>query len=147
MDSWDHRFLRLAKEVASWSKDPSTKVGAVAVGPNRNVLAQGYNGFPRGIFDYEDRYNNREVKYRYVVHAEMNVIYNASYNGISLDGATLYIHGLPPCSECAKGILQVGIKCVIIPSMVIPEQWRESWLHSSNMLNEAGVECKMIDTH
>ena len=147
MDSWDHRFLRLAKEVASWSKDPSTKVGAVAVGPNRNVLAQGYNGFPRGIFDYEDRYNNREVKYRYVVHAEMNVIYNASYNGISLDGATLYIHGLPPCSECAKGILQVGIKCVIIPSMVIPEQWRESWLHSSNMLNEAGVKCKMIDTH
>lgn len=147
MDSWDHRFLRLAKEVASWSKDPSTKVGAVAVGPNRNVLAQGYNGFPRGIFDYEDRYNNREVKYRYVVHAEMNVIYNASYNGVSLDGATLYIHGLPPCSECAKGILQVGIKCVIIPSMVIPEQWRESWLHSSSMLNEAGVECKMINTH
>lgn len=147
MDSWDHRFLRLAKEVASWSKDPSTKVGAVAVGPNRNVLAQGYNGFPRGIFDYEDRYNNREVKYRYVVHAEMNVIYNASYNGVSLDGATLYIHGLPPCSECAKGILQVGIKCVIIPSMVIPEQWQESWLHSSSMLNEAGVECRMIDTH
>jgi len=147
MDSWDHRFLRLAKEIASWSKDPSTKVGAVAVGPNRNVLAQGYNGFPRGIFDYEDRYNNREVKYRYVVHAEMNVIYNASYNGVSLDGATLYIHGLPPCSECAKGILQVGIKCVIIPSMVIPEQWRESWLHSNSMLNEAGVECKMINTH
>lgn len=120
-DSWDQVFLRLAKEVASWSKDPSTKVGAVAVGPKRNVLAQGYNGFPRGIFDYAERYNDKPTKYMYVVHAEMNVIYNATYNGVSLDGASLYVYGLPPCSECAKGIIQVGIKEIITETQGIPK--------------------------
>ena len=144
-DSWDQVFLRLAKEVASWSKDPSTKVGAVAVGPKRNVLAQGYNGFPRGIFDYAERYNDKPTKYMYVVHAEMNVIYNATYNGVSLDGASLYVYGLPPCSECAKGIIQVGIKEIITETQGIPKKWEDSWNFSKSMFDEAGIAVRTIE--
>jgi len=142
--TWDSRFLKLAKQVAEWSKDPSTKIGAVAVGPKGNVLAQGYNGFPRGIFDYEERYNKRETKYKLVVHAEMNVIYNATYNGVSLDGASLYVAGLPICNECAKGIIQVGIRRVIIEEVVVPPKWEESWHWSKLMFNEAGVDVMML---
>lgn len=142
--TWDFRYLKLAKEVAHWSKDPSSKIGAVAVGPKGNVLAQGYNGFPRGIFDYEDRYENRETKYKLVVHAEMNVIYNATYNGVSLDGATLYVAGLPICSECAKGIIQVGIKRVVMEEVEVPPKWEESWHWSKIMFNEAQIEVKFV---
>ena len=88
MTDWDARYLDLAENVSSWSKDPSRKIGAVAVGSKGQILSQGYNGFPRGIDDSIERYNDKETKYRYVVHAEMNVVYNATYNGISLDGAT-----------------------------------------------------------
>jgi dCMP deaminase len=106
--------MAMAKEISSWSKDPNTQVGAVAVGDKGQILSQGYNGFPRGILDRPDRLNDRETKYKFVVHAEMNVIYNATYSGVSLDGAQLYVYGLPVCNECAKGIIQVGIKEVYI---------------------------------
>ena len=141
---WDQRFLKLAEEVASWSKDPSRKIGAVAVGAKGQVLAQGFNGFPRGIDDSEERYNDRERKYELVVHAEMNVIYNATYNGVSLDGATLYVTGLPVCSECAKGIVQVGIKRVIMRDMEIPDSWQESWRKTQEMFNETGIQFKFV---
>jgi len=140
LNKWDKRYLALAKEVASWSKDPSTQVGAVTVGNKKEVLSQGFNGFPRGIVDSEDRYNNRETKYKYVVHAEMNAIYNATYSGVSLDGAVLYVYGLPICSECAKGIIQVGIKKVIIEKSKELDNWNESVALSQKMFDEAGVE-------
>ena len=140
LNKWDKRYLALAKEVASWSKDPSTQVGAVTVGNKKEVLSQGFNGFPRGIIDSEDRYNNREAKYKYVVHAEMNAIYNATYSGVSLDGAVLYVYGLPICSECAKGIIQVGIKKVIIEKSKELDNWNESVALSQEMFDEAGVE-------
>ena len=141
---WDQRYLNLAKEVASWSKDPSTHVGAVAVGEHGQVLSQGYNGFPRGISDNPERLENRELKYRYIVHAEMNAIYNASFSGVSLAGATMYIHGLPCCSDCAKGLLQVGIKRVVMPQQEVPEKWSESWQLSRRMFDEAHVEVSFI---
>ena len=141
---WHQRFLRLAEEVASWSKDPSRKIGAVAVGAKGQVLAQGFNGFPRGIDDSEERYNDRERKYELVVHAEMNVIYNATYNGVSLDGATLYVSGLPVCSECAKGIVQVGIKRVIMRHMEIPESWQDSWRKTQEMFHEANIQFEFV---
>jgi len=140
LNKWDKRYLALAKEVASWSKDPSTQVGAVTVGNKKEVLSQGFNGLPRGIVDSEDRYNNRETKYKYVVHAEMNAIYNATYSGVSLDGAVLYVYGLPICSECAKGIIQVGIKKVIIEKSKELDNWNESVALSQEMFDEAGVE-------
>jgi len=138
---WDKRYLELARHIASWSKDPSRKIGAVAVGSKGQVLAQGYNGFPRGNDDNDSMYNNKVTKYQRVVHAEMNCIYNATYNGTSLDGATMYIHGLPVCSECAKGIIQVGIKRVVTAEIddSMPERWIESTELTKKMFDEAGV--------
>ena len=75
----------------------------------------------------------------------MNAIYNATYNGTSLDGATLYVYGLPICSECAKGVIQVGIKRVVMPKQDMPEKWRDSWLTSMNFFDEAGVDFDFID--
>ena len=140
---WTKRYLQLAREVASWSKDPSRKIGAVAVGSKGQILSQGYNGFPRGISDDDLRLNDRETKYKYVVHAEMNVIYNATFSGVSLDGASLYVYGLPVCSECAKGIIQVGIKDVhIFIDQDIHVSWLESWDRTKSMFEEAGVNFK-----
>ena len=141
---WDTRYLDLAKEVGSWSKDPSSKIGAVAVGSKGQVLAQGYNGFPRGVSDIEERYNNREEKYKYIVHAEANLIYNATYNGVSLDGSTIYVTGLPTCSECAKGIIQVGIIRVVMPKQEIKENWINSWNLSKELFSEANVTHEFI---
>lgn len=145
LSEWGNRYLSLAKEISTWSKDPSRKIGAVAVGEKGQILAQGYNGFPRGILDNPDRYNDRVVKYKLVVHAEMNVIYNATFNGVSLDGARLFVYGLPVCSECAKGIIQVGIQSVtIFTDQEVPPVWNESWTITQEMFKEAGVSALWI---
>lgn len=145
-DKWNKRYLELAKHIATWSRDPSRKIGAVTIGSKGQVLSQGYNGFPRGIRDTEKRYNDRETKYKYVVHAEMNCIYNATYDGTSLDGSTLYVHGLPVCSECAKGIIQTGIKEVFwTVDEEIPGRWTNSYKTTENMLREAGINIQYID--
>ena len=137
---WDTRYLELAKHIAQWSKDPSRKIGAVAVGELGQILSLGYNGFPRGIEDTNERLTNREEKYKLVVHAEMNVIYNASLNGVSLRGSTLYISGLPMCSDCVRGVIQVGIKRVVMTyDDPIGDVWTESWNRTAAMLDEAGI--------
>ena len=136
---WDKRFLDLAREISTWSKDPSTQIGAVIVNDDRRILATGYNGFPRDIHDSDMRYHDRETKYKYVVHAEMNAIFNATYNGISLKDATLYVYGLPVCSECAKGVIQVGIKRIVMPKKDYPDRWVESFRKSRDLFSEAGV--------
>jgi|TARA_B110000914_G_scaffold112312_1_gene98302 dCMP deaminase len=139
---WGDRYLNLAKEVSTWSRDPSTKVGAVVVGDHGQLLSQGYNGFPRGVGDSAARYKNRDVKYKLVVHAEMNAIYNAGLNGISLDGATLYVYGCPICNECAKGIIQVGIKKVVSlrpKDLKSLDRWTQSIKDAKAMFTEAEV--------
>jgi len=143
VDKWDIRFLDMARQVASWSKDPSTRIGAVVV-RDRKILSTGYNGFPSGIEDNPDRLNVREVKYKYIVHGEMNAIYNAVEHGVSLKGATLYAIGLPICSECAKGIIQVGIKRVVIPRQIVAEQWIKSCDFTKELFAEAGIEYDWI---
>ncbi|CAC9531036.1 dCMP deaminase (EC 3.5.4.12) [uncultured Gammaproteobacteria bacterium] len=140
LNKWDERYLSLAKEIATWSKDPSTQVGAVIVGSKKEVLSQGFNGFPRNINDSDERYNDRKTKYKFVVHAEMNAIYNATYSGTSLDGATLYVYGLPICSECAKGIIQVGIKKVVVKKSKELDCWNDSFKLSKAMFDEASVK-------
>jgi dCMP deaminase len=144
MDKWDMRYMRLAEEVAQWSKDPSSKIGAVCIGDKGQVLSTGYNGFPRGINDSEERLYNREVKYRYVVHAEMNAIYNATYNGVSLHNSTMYVAGLPCCSDCAKGIVQVGVKRVVMQGDPDNPRWKESVNLATSMFDEAGVEYEFV---
>lgn len=144
---WDQRYIDLAKQISTWSKDPSRKIGAVAVGSKGQILSQGYNGFPRGILDLPERYENREVKYKHVVHAEMNVIYNATFNGVSLDGASLFVYGLPVCNECAKGIIQVGIKRVVIfTDEIVPAIWTEAFELTWSMFKEADVKCEWVQT-
>ena len=144
LDKWDKRFLDVAELVGSWSKDPSRKIGAIAV-RNRKILATGYNGFPKGIKDLKVRYDNREEKYKFVVHAEMNCIYNAAENGISLKDSTLYIRGLPVCTDCAKGIIQAGISRVVAMSGSTPERWIEAIKNTREMLQEAGVNYEFTE--
>ena len=136
-NKWDIRFLEMAKLISTWSKDPSTQVGTIAV-RNRTVIAQGYNGFPRNIND-DERYNNRKIKYKYIVHSEMNAIFNAAENGVSLRDSTIYTVGLPVCHDCAKGLIQAGISRVVTPEQEIPENWQDSISSSISMFNEAGV--------
>ena len=139
--AWGDRYTHLAKEISTWSKDPSTKVGAVVIGNNGEVLSQGYNGFPRSIKDTPQRLNDREKKYNLVVHAEMNAIYNASLNGVSLKGSTLYVYGLPICNECAKGVIQVGIDKVIATRPAdYNKEWDESIKDAKALFKEAEVE-------
>ncbi len=139
--AWGDRYINLAKEISTWSKDPSTKVGAVVIGNNGEVLSQGYNGFPRSIKDTPERLKDREKKYNLVVHAEMNAIYNASLNGVSLKGSTLYVYGLPICNECAKGVIQVGIDKVIATRPAdYNKEWDESIKDAKALFKEAEVE-------
>jgi dCMP deaminase len=142
---WDLHYLNLAKEISTWSKDPSTKIGAVAVGKHGQILATGYNGFPRGIEDSVDRLTNRETKYSYMIHGEMNCIYNATLTGVSLDNATLYVHGLPVCSECAKGVAQVGIKKVFAcHPATISSKWEQSNILTKSIFEEIGIDYTII---
>ena len=146
-NKWDKRYMELAKVISTWSKDPSKKIGAIAIGSKGQVLAQGFNGFPRGIDDADDRLNDRETKYKYVVHAEMNLIYNATFNGISLDGSSVYIYGLPLCSECAKGLIQVGVKRIVMNKDSLEsadDKWLESFELTMQLLNESGIHWKTV---
>lgn len=141
MQKWSKRYLELAKCVSSWSKDPSTQVGAICVGAKGQILSQGYNGFPRGIKDLPERLNMREEKYRYVVHAEQNCIYNACLNGVGLEGSSIYLYGLPICNECAKGIIQVGVTQVIaqFDPKAAKNKWKESFDTSRTMFKECRI--------
>ena len=134
---WDERFLELAKHIAQWSKDPSTKVGAVIVRPNRTIASVGYNGFPRGVIDDDARLNDRPYKYAMTVHAEANAILSANER---IDGCTLYVTPLTPCSSCASMIIQSGITRVVAYMPHQPEHWADSFAIARMMFEEAGVD-------
>lgn len=140
---WDEFFMRHVYLVASKSKDPRTKIGAVIVKDN-NIIASGYNGFARGVLDLPERYDDRETKYLFVCHGEFNAVASAARHGIATNETIMYTQGIP-CNECAKSVVQSGIKVV-----VVHEQWREyskenptKWTHLANysktMFEESGV--------
>lgn len=135
---WHTRFLDLARHVATWSKDPSTRVGAVIVRPDRTIASVGFNGFPRGVEDYPDRYADRPTKYQFVVHAEANAILNA--HG-SVAGCALY-STLFTCNECAKLILQAGISQVVAPTPATLDAY--GFRVALQMYAEAGVNVVLI---
>ena len=155
---WQQRFILRAKDYASWSKDPSSHIGAVAVEPeSKREISGGYNGFPRGIKDTDERYDNRPVKYKLVVHAEANCIYNATRAGVSLNGSHLFVWGLPICSECAKAIVQVGIAEVYMPISCVTldltrpkedqekfHRWMESYETTMLLFEEAGIKVNYV---
>lgn len=138
---WDTRFMKLAREISTWSKDPSSKIGAVIVNDDRRILATGYNGFPKGIEDTEERLNDREQKYPRIVHAEMNALMAALHSGVSVKDATIYVYGLPVCPECTKSIISAGIKRIVISPdpYVYITPWTEKWKNISyQMIQEVG---------
>ena len=138
MNKWDIRFLRVAKETQSWSKDPSTQCGCVLV-KNKRILSVGYNGFPSNISDSLDRYQNREFKLAAVVHAETNALFNAAKNGSTTEGCTAYVTW-PPCSQCASALIQAGVSKVICPATATaPKRWIDNFIFASDLLYEAGV--------
>ena len=139
LTKWDERFSRIANEVATWSKDPGTKVGAVLV-LDRRIIATGYNGFPQNIEDTIDRYSNRDIKLAYTVHAEVNAILNAAKNGAQTKDSTLYVT-FSPCVSCATSVVQAGVSTVVCPCVTTaPERWRDSFQMGQNLLKEAGVK-------
>lgn len=111
-DKWDKRFLELAKHVAEWSKDPSTHVGCVIVGPNKDVRSTGYNGLPRGVLDLDNRME-RPDKYLWTVHAEANAVAHAARSGACIKGCTVYVTH-PCCSQCAALLINSGVGMVIV---------------------------------
>ena len=142
MSKWDERFLELAKQIASWSKDPSTQVGCVVVGPDREIRSTGFNGLPRGIEDSEDRLNNREIKYPMICHAEENAIMHAARIGISLKDCTAYVTW-PPCTRCARSLIQAGVSEIIYPKGIdITDRSSKDFDLSLKMFKEAKVKTK-----
>ncbi|KAB2918504.1 MAG: CMP deaminase [Hyphomicrobiaceae bacterium] len=140
---WDERFMGLARNVAAWSKDPSTKVGSIIVRPDRTVASQGYNGFPRGVLDLPALLHDRPARLLRTVHAEANAIVAAAEK---LHGCTLYVWPFPPCATCAGLIIQAGISRVVTcePEATLAERWEASLEASKTLFREAGVAFEML---
>jgi len=139
--SWDDRFMELAAHVAGWSKDPSTKVGAVLVGTCRRNIAVGYNGFPSGVVDTVARLEDRETRHALTQHAERNVLDNANFD---VRGATMYTTFFP-CSRCAASMVSKEIYRVVCP----PPSDREPWASDSRwtriMFEDAGIKLAEVE--
>ena len=141
---WHDRYIELAKLISTWSKDPGHHVGSVIVDNDGRILSVGYNGFARGIADTEERLVDRNVKLNYTIHSEMNALHNAAHSGVSLQHASIYVYGLPVCSECAKGIIQSGIRKVYMCSPAEDiGQWKASFELTASMFDETHIEWKL----
>ena len=143
-EKWDRRFLELAEHISTWSKDPSTKVGCVVVGEDREIRSTGFNGFPRGIEDDAERLEDRAQKYPLICHAEENAIMHAARIGISLKSNTAYVTW-PPCSRCTRSLIQAGVSEVVYPTGIdIPERWEEDLEIALGMMEEAGISVRQV---
>ncbi len=136
LNKWHERFYRMAvREVAYWSKDPEAKVGCLIVSPDRRQWTGGYNGFPVGVADTDERLSDRELRNRLTVHAELNAILNARRD---LSGWTLYVTKAP-CTRCAMDIIQAGIRHVVCADIDQSSSWHYDQNEAANLLVEAGV--------
>jgi len=142
-EKWDLRFLELAKFISAWSKDPSTKVGAVIVDAKRRIVGVGYNGFAPKVHDTEERYHNRELKYKLICHAERNAILSANK---SCENCTLYTWPFQPCATCTGMIIFSGIKRCVAPkaSQEHNERWQYEFEISKTMMKEAEIKLDII---
>jgi dCMP deaminase len=142
MADWDKRFLDLARHIAGWSKDPSTQCGAVITAGKR-IVSLGFNGFPQGVRDTNERLEDRETKYRLVLHAEQNAL---SFANRELHGCTIYVYPMPPCSRCAAQIIQAGIKRIVTkrPGADKLERWHADFDLANEMYRETGVDLKYL---
>jgi dCMP deaminase len=140
---WDQRFLYQAASVAAWSKDPSTKVGAVAV-RSRRLLATGYNGFPRHVIDSPARLKDRDMRLAMTVHAEANLIADAADRGTCLAGCTVYVYPLMTCSGCASLLINAGVGRIVVPDFFEPARWAASFDLARLMCQEGGVAVERL---
>lgn len=145
-DKWDLRFLKMAELVGLWSKDPSTKTGAVIVRPDRSVCSVGFNGFPKEMPDIKINYENRDEKYSRIVHCEMNALL---FSRECVDGYTLYTWPYASCDRCCVHMLQAGIKRFVFP--VSPEdkkiRWAEALQRTKNYIEECKCEWAEWDNY
>jgi dCMP deaminase len=134
--------MDLAEQVGTWSKDRSTKVGCVIVGPDNEIRATGFNGFPRGVRDDSEERHARPAKYKWTEHAERNAIYNSACAGIALKGCRMYLPWFP-CMDCARAIVQSGIVELIAyqPNLQDP-QWGDDFQLALALFAEAGVRVR-----
>ena len=144
--SWDDLFMTMAFLVACRSKDESSHLGAVIVGPDNEVRSVGYNNFPRGVNDNVPGRQQRPEKYLWFEHAERNAIYNSSLMGVSLKECRLYTNGIP-CADCARAIINSGIKEVIVDfkwrwNGKRHKKWEESVKRTLRMFEETGVSLR-----
>ena len=156
---WHEYFIKLADVIAEKSKDQSTKVGAVIVGPDHEIRSTGYNGFPRGVRESGGSYGKRwerPEKYLWVVHAELNAILNAARHGAAVKDCSLYLNWEPiPCNECCKAIANSGIKAVYGPNrpFIRPNQekdrknWHESLEISKLIMKETGIKSVTVSKY
>lgn len=138
-EKWDRRFLQMAELVATWSKDPSTCVGAVIVDNNKRVISVGYNGLPQKIKDLPERLENRELKLKLMVHGEINALLFANSK---VEGCTLYTFPFMPCSQCCSMFIQAGIKKIVSLSSD-NERWARDFEITTGLCNEAKIELKI----
>ena len=139
--SWDDYFMTMVYLVASRSKDERTHVGAVIVGPDREIRSTGYNGFPRGIIDWKMERQERPEKYYWIAHAEANAIANAALIRVSLKDCTLYTNGVP-CTTCGCAIVNSGIRTVVVDArwkFYARDKWNEEAKRTIQMFKEADV--------
>ena len=137
----------MAELVAKKSKDPSTQIGAVIVGPDNEIRSTGYNGMPRGCDDDVDGRYERPEKYYWFEHAERNAIYNAARMGTSINECTMYLNCGIPCMDCARGIANSGIVRIFAKRTDITKdgRWAEHSKRSLELFNELGVDVRYYD--
>lgn len=140
---WERRFLALADQISSWSRDESTKVGCVIVGGNREVIATGYNGLPRGVDDSRIERSNRPLKYLWTEHAERNAIYNAALRGVKVEGSIMYCR-YAPCMDCARACVQSGIGAFYYSQELESKRYSADKLCVPILFSEAGVKFERI---
>lgn len=140
MSKWDNRYLEMCDLVASWSKDPSSKFGAVIVDEKHRVVSLGFNGFAQGFEDKEERWNDRQFKYRHVIHAEEQALL---YAKVDLKECKIYVQA-PPCSSCMSKIAQTGIREVVCraPSEDYLSRWSAD--ESLQVAEECGITITMV---
>jgi dCMP deaminase len=145
--SWDEYYLDICKVVAARSKDPHTQIGCVIAGPAHEIRSTGYNSLPRGIRDDVPERLERPTKYLWMEHAERNAIYNAARCGTPLEGCTLYVE-IMPCMDCARAIVQAGIREVIISgarmSQYTSDYYDEHFRNVEVLFKEAGVNARRV---
>ena len=136
---WDIRFLNLAKTISLFSKDPSTKVGAIIVRPDKSIVSTGYNGFPRGMEDRAEWYENRDEKYSRILHAEVNALVQAKQ---SVEGCTLYTYPFLCCDRCCVQMMQAGIVrfVSIIPNDDQWARWGPSFVRARLFIDDLNLE-------